>query len=222
MTINQQATCSFTVTLAALRKAGACLGGYNKVVRALQGLPFTSEDSKRNSYIRFKHEGPISLLSILDSNGFDDALWALRCVPEVDRDARLYAVACARQVQSLMTDPRSLEALKVVERFANGEATQEELDAAWNATQNARNAAQAAWHTAGTAAWHAARAAWHAAGAALPHAGVAAGAAAWNAAWAVRDAAWHADREAWHAAGTSQKGLFIDMCNGKAPWQENP
>ena len=194
MTINQQATCSFTVTLAALRKAGACLGGYNKVVRALQGLPFTSEDSGRNSYIRFKHEGPISLLSILDSNGFADALWALRCVPEVDRDARLYAVSCARQVQSLMTDPRSVEALKVVERFANGEADQEELNAARTATQNARNAA-----------WQATRA----------HAGV----AAWHAAGAVRGAAWNA---AGAAAWDAQKGLFIDMCNGKAPWQENP
>lgn len=194
MTINQKAACSFTVTLAALRKAGACLDGYNKVVRALQGRPFTSEDSKRGSYIRFKHEGPISLLSIIDSNGFDDALWALRCVPEVDRDARLYAVSCVRQV---LTDPRSVEALKVVERFANGEATQEELDAA-------RDSAWDVWHAAGDA-WHAAR----------PHAGV----AAWHAAGAVRDAAWNA---AGAAAWDAQKGLFIAMCNGKAPWQKNP
>lgn len=152
MTINQKVACSFTTTLAALRKAGACLVGYNKVVRAIQGRPFTSEDSMRNSYIRFKHEGPISLLSILDSNGFDDALWALRCVPEVDRDARLYAVSCARQVQSLMTDPRSVEALKVVERFANGEATQEELDVARDAARDA------AWNATEDATWHAARA----------------------------------------------------------------
>lgn len=208
MTINQKAACSFTVTLAALRKASACLEGYNKVVRALQGLPFTSEDSKRDSYIRFKHEEPISLLSILDNNGFDDALWALRCVPGVDRDARLYAVSCARQVQPLMTDPRSIEALKVVERFANGEATQEELDAAGTA---ARAATRDAWH----AAWYA----WHAARAARNAAWNAAGVAAWHAAGAVRDAAWNA---AGAAAWDAQKDLFIAMCNGKAPWQKNP
>ena len=168
MTINQKAAYGFTTTLAALRKAGACLDGYNKVVRDLQGLPFTSEDSMRNSYIRFKPERPISLLSILVSNGFDDAMWALRCVPEVDRDARLYAVWCARQVQSLMTDPRSIEALKVVERFANGEATQEELDAARIAAEDAAEDAAGA------------------------------------------------------AAKDAQKGMFIAMCNGKAPWQKSP
>ena len=69
-----------------------------------------------------------------------------------DRELRLIAVKCARQVQHLMKDGRSINALDVAERFANGEATQEELNAAGDA---ARAAGDAAW----AAAWEAARAA---------------------------------------------------------------
>ncbi|MCA8260842.1 hypothetical protein LGM79_09970 [Burkholderia multivorans] len=64
----------FTVTLAALRKARACYDGYNKLVRSLQGQPFTDEDEGRESYIRFRHDAEIPLLDILKSNGFDDAM----------------------------------------------------------------------------------------------------------------------------------------------------
>jgi len=151
-------TIQFTVTLKSLREAGACFAGYNKVVRSLQGKPFSAEDEERESYIRFRHDDPIPMLSILESNGLDDALWALCCVPDVDRDARLFGVWCARQVQHLMTDPCSLDALDVAERYADGAATMDELSAAWDA------AWAAAWDAARAAAWDAARAAaWDAA-----------------------------------------------------------
>ena len=113
----------FTVTLAALREVGACPSGYNKVVRALQELPFTGEDEEAERYFSHQPDGPISLLSILESNGLNDALWALCCAPNCDRDARLFAVWCARQVQHLMKDSRVLNALDVAERFANGQVT---------------------------------------------------------------------------------------------------
>jgi hypothetical protein len=61
----------------------------------------------------------------------------------------------ARQVQHLMTDPRSLAALDVAERHARGEATDEQLDAARDAAGAA--AWDAAWAAAGAAAWDAAR-----------------------------------------------------------------
>ncbi|MCA8249228.1 hypothetical protein LGN12_18875 [Burkholderia multivorans] len=154
----------FTVTLAALRKAGACYGGYNKLVRSLQGQPFTDEDADRESYIRFRHDAKIPLLDILKSNGLDDALWSLRCVSGADRDIRLFAVWCARQVEHLMQDQRSKDALDVAERFANGDSSDEELAAAWAAAR------AAAWAAARVAAWAAA--------------GAAARAAAWAAAWA--------------------------------------
>jgi hypothetical protein len=73
---------------------------------------------------------PLLIRTILDSNGLDDALWCLRAVTGHDREFRLYAVWCARQVQHLMADPRSVAALDVAERFANGQATADELAAA--------------------------------------------------------------------------------------------
>lgn len=62
-----------------------------------------------------------------------------------DRTLRLFAVWSARQVQHLMTDPRSIAALDVAERFANGEATQNELSAAGAAAWAAARAAQRDW-----------------------------------------------------------------------------
>lgn len=125
----------FEVTLSSLRKARACYDGYNKVVRALQGAKFEDEDYCRDSYIRLVYKEPISILSILKSNGLADALWALRCVPGIDRDARLFIVWCGRQVQHLMTDKRAIEALNIAERFAIGTATEDELVAARTAAR---------------------------------------------------------------------------------------
>ncbi|QQK04790.1 hypothetical protein JFN94_26035 [Burkholderia anthina] len=194
----------FTVTLDALRKAGACYEGYNKLVRSLQGETFSAEDADRNSYIHFKHDAEIPLLDILKSNGLDDALWSLRCVSGADRDIRLFAVWCGRQVEHLMEDQRSKDALDVAERFANGEATEEERAAAWDA------AWAAAWAAARDAAWDAAGGAWAAAWAAAR----AAAGGAWAAAWAAARAA------AGGAAGDAQTEMFKRMCLGTAPWQQ--
>ena len=132
---------------------------------------------------------PLRFLTILESNGLDDALWCCRAAPDYDREWGLFAVWCARQVQHLMTDQRSLDALDVAERFANGEATSEELRAAWDAAWAA--ARDAAWDAAWAAAWDAA---WAAAGdAAIAAARDAAIAAARDAAIA---AAWDAARAA--------------------------
>ena len=132
---------------------------------------------------------PLPLTTILDSNGLDDCLWALRTVPEHDSLWRKYAVWCARQVEHLMTDERSKQALDVAWRHAEGKATNEELDAAALAAEAAadaaagaaREAAWAAWESAAreaaadAAASEAARAAREAAGAAGDAAGAAAG-----------------------------------------------
>ncbi|MBO7775264.1 hypothetical protein J6352_16210 [Burkholderia pseudomallei] len=215
----------FAVTLAALRKSGACYEGYNKLVRSIQGETFSVEDADRESYIHFKHDAEIPLLYILKSNGLDDALWTLRCISGADRDLRLFAVWCARQVEHLMQDRRSKDALNVAERFANGGATDEERAAAWDA---ARAAARDAWAAArdaagadaGDSAWAAARAAARAAAWDVAYAAArdAAGAAAWDAARAAaRAAAWDA---AWDAARDAQKEMFERMCLGTAPWQQ--
>ena len=95
---------------------------------------------------------------------------------------RLFAVRCARRVQHLMTDPRSIAALDVAERHAKGEATDEELAAAWDAAWDAAcdAACDAARVAARVAAW------WDAARVA---ARVAAWAAAMGTAWAAERAA---------------------------------
>ncbi|NBJ19735.1 hypothetical protein GT625_13475 [Burkholderia thailandensis] len=155
----------FTVTLAALRKSGACYEGYNKFVRSIQGETFSAEDANREAYIHFRHDAEIPLLDILKSNGLDDALWTLRCISGADRDLRLFAVWCARQVEHLLQDQCSKDALNVAERFANGEATDEERDAALDAAWAAATARNAAWDSAWAdarddacdAAWDAAR-----------------------------------------------------------------
>ena len=194
----------YEVTLKDLRQAGACYSGYNKVVRALQGKPFTGEDDSRMSYIHRAYKKPISLLFVLESNGLDDAFWTLPCVPEIDRDARFLAVWCARKAQHLMKDPRSINALDVAERFARGEATTSELDAAcdaaWDAVRSA--AGDAARSAARAAAWAAERDA---------------------AVGAPRAAAWAAERDAGDSAGdsaeASQEEMFRRMCQGEAEWQ---
>ena len=139
-------------TLNAIRSHSPCASGWSKL---LASLGKTKADDE-----------PLSILTILESNGLDDALWCLRAVTGHDREIRLYAVWCARQVQHLMTDQRSIAALDVAERFANGQATVGELtaseDAAWDAAGDAARAAagdaalaagwDAAWAAAGDAA----------------------------------------------------------------------
>lgn len=82
-----------------------------------------------------------------------DIVWLL-CRNEFmsDKELRLFAVWCAREALKLVKnpDPRSIQACNVAEKFANGESTQEELaaawDAAWTAVRDARdNAKDAAW-----------------------------------------------------------------------------
>jgi len=142
---------------------------------------------------------------IVESNGLDDALWC--CRAESDRkEWRLFAVWCARQVEHLMTDQRSKDALNVAERHANGEATDKELAAAMAAAMDA------AWDAAGAAVqaaapeppeWAAARAAARAAS--LAAGGAAAMAAAMDAAWAAAGAA------ARDAAKAAQKTKFLEI-----------
>ncbi len=151
-----------TTTLNRIRAHHPCEDGWKKL---LAGLNKTEPDDE-----------PLAFARILEINGLSDALWCCRVEPQYAREWRLYAVWCARQVQHLMTDPRSIAALDVAERHAQGHATDQELKAA----------AEAVW-----AAWAAALAA---------RAAVEAVAAAWAAAWAAEAAAeaaaWARDKQA--------------------------
>ncbi len=171
-----------TTTLNRIRAHSPCREGWEKL---LEGLGKTSADDEPLLYSR-----------ILEINGLDDALWCCRAEPQYDRQWRLYAVWCARLVQHLMKDPRSIAALDAAERHARGDATDDDLAASGAA---AWAAADAAW---GAAAWGAAAcAAADAACAAADAACAAADAAAGAAAWASADAA--AGAAAWASAGAS-------------------
>ncbi len=150
-----------TITLNKILAHNPCSDGWENI---LKGRGKAEPDDE---------EFPLS--EAFESNSLDDVIWALRCLPEHDRLWRKFAVWCARQVQHLMTDERSLTALDVAWRHSNGEATDEELQAARADAWAARAAMADAW-----AAW--------AARAAMAAALDAARAAAWGAACDESDA----------------------------------
>ena len=175
-------------TLNKIRSHSPCSNGWAKLLRHLGKTEADDE--------------PLALATILDSNGLDDALWCLRAVDGHQREIRLFAVWCARRVQHLMTDGRSLAAIDVAERHANGQATDAELTAAMDAARAARAAAWAASAAAVAAARAAAVDVARAARAAASAASAAAGNAAGDAARAARAAAWDA---AWEAARDAER-----------------
>jgi hypothetical protein len=107
---------TITTTLKRIRTHSPCREGWEKL---LQGLDKKAADDE-----------PLAFSKIVEINGIDDALWCCRADPKHARTWQLFAVWCARQVQHLMTDPRSVAALDVAERRANGTATDDELSAA--------------------------------------------------------------------------------------------
>jgi hypothetical protein len=104
-------------TLNKIREHGPCFNGWQKL---LKHLGKTEADDE-----------PLPLLTVLDSNGLDDAIWCLRAMPEHDVLWRHYAVDCAERFAHLLTDERSREALRVARRYAMGQATDAEMADAW-------------------------------------------------------------------------------------------
>jgi hypothetical protein len=191
MTTDQRAVCC--TTLNRIRAKSPCESGWKKL---LAHLGKTNADDELL---------PFSV--IVESNGLEDALWCCRSL-DYDGVWRLYAVWCARQVQHLMKDPRSIVALDVAQAFASGMATRDQLEAARSAARSA--AWSAAWSAAGSAAGSAAWPdAWSAAGSA-------AGSAAWSDAWS--DARSAARSDAWSDARSTQKDMFLRIVN--APSEE--
>ena len=143
-------------------------------------------------------DAPLSLLAILASNGLDDALWALRSVDGYDREIRLLACDFAEHVlptweAQYPDDARPRTCIETARRYADGEATREELtaaaaaawDASWSTVRDARAASAAAWaardaRDARDAAWAAARA-------------------------AARAAAWSAGSAGWSVVGAAER-----------------
>jgi hypothetical protein len=131
-------TYNSTTTLAAIREAGPCEGGWTTL---LAHLGKTKADKK-----------PLDLLTVLDSNGLDDALWALSYAMPDDRLARHFQAWCVEQVLHLFEQkrPGDMRVRAQIEMLRNDAATDDERDAAWAV---ARAAARAAAWDARAAVW---------------------------------------------------------------------
>lgn len=136
-------------TLNKIREHSPCSREWQKL---LDGLGKTGADDE-----------PLDIRTIIEINGIDDALWALRAVEGHDREIRLFGVWCCDQIGHLITDPRSKNAVEADRSSVAGASVG---TAAWKAARNAAGVAAevAEWDEAGTIAWVTARnAAWNAA-----------------------------------------------------------
>ena len=184
-----------TTTLAAIRAASPCESGWKKLLAALGKTKADSE--------------PLDLLTVLDSNGLDDALWVMSFAMPDARLARHFQAWCAEQVlhifEAVRPDDRRVR--DQIEMLRRDDATKAERDAAaaaaWASAEAARDAADAAARAsardaAEAAAWTSARDAAE---------------AAWTSAKAARDAADAAWASAWASARDAQESHLREMLN---------
>jgi len=146
---------------------------------------------------------PIAIAEILNVLTINDALWCLRGVTGHDREIRLYAIWCMRRVQHLMRDPRSIAALDVAERFANGQATDVELEATLGPARNASIVAWAVARAVGDDEYDVER-----------YAARAAGELAWVIAGPARERAWDA------AQTTADYACAVARADAKKRWSD--
>ena len=112
-----------TTTLNSLKRAGACQGRYYHLVKALGG-------------VRFDPDAEINLLTILDTNGVYDCLWALCATAEnCDMVSRLMAADFAESVLHIFEkecpeDKRPRQAIEASRKYARGEIGSAAGDAA--------------------------------------------------------------------------------------------
>jgi len=108
-----------TTTFRQLKENEACVDSYKKLAKNLGGIKKYGKDT------------PITFEQIYNSNDYEDTLWALRVVDDKYYLLwRHFAVDCAKQVEHLMEDERSISALVVARNYANGLTTNAELSSA--------------------------------------------------------------------------------------------
>ena len=169
-------------TLKEIRAASPCSDGWTKLLKHL------GKDKADDT--------TVTLLTVLDSNGLDDALWVLDNVIQNRRIISLFSADCADRVLPIFEaerpdDSRPRDAIAVAR---DHNATEDDRAAAGDAARAAAGdaARAAAWAVARAAAWAAA--------------GDAARDAAGDAARAVARAV--AGAAAWAAAGVAQEARF--------------
>lgn len=102
-------------TLNKIRQRHPCTDGWEKLLRHLGK---TAADDE-----------PLSIMTVLESNGIEDTIWCLRAVDGHDRERQLFAVRCVRRFQHILS-VESTNALNVAEMFSKGLVDQDRLDEA--------------------------------------------------------------------------------------------
>lgn len=158
-----------TTTLNHIRDAHPCAEGWRRL-RTYLGTDFSDD-------------APLDVLTVLDSNGLEDALWVVNTLPD-KKLAQHFQAWCAEQVLHIFEAdrPNDIRVRDQITILRNDEASDEERDATRSAAE------EAFWATRGGAAQEAANAAvgrvlWTMVRAARR----AAGTAAW---WSIYDAIW--------------------------------
>ena len=133
-----------TTTLAKIRSYRPCESGW---VKLLKHLDKTKPD-----------DVPLSLATILKSNGVADTLWCLRACDGAEMFARYFALDMARRVYPIWhakhpTNNSVKNCIDVTERFLSGMASREELQKARNIYAYANSAAAYAAYAAAYAAY---------------------------------------------------------------------
>ena len=126
-------TYPLTTTLNRIYSRQPCVAGWK---RGLTALGKTQADDE-----------PLTFLELMDKiepwalaqNRFsvNAVFWCAKSAPEYDVHWRQFAVWCVRQVQDQLTDPRSLQALDIAQRYAERTASLAELIAALVAAEDA-------------------------------------------------------------------------------------
>jgi hypothetical protein len=120
-----------TTTFNKLRESRACASGYKKLAQHLGGVDKYGADAE------------INLLTILESNGFDDAVWSLRAtMQDADSVKRLIACDFAESVLHIFEskrpgDDRPRKAIEEARGFAAGTASCEDMRKATTAASDA-------------------------------------------------------------------------------------
>ena len=117
----------FVTTLNKIRECDPCPYGWETLLEYLKKTKADDEE--------------LPFLTILESNGFDDALWCMRAAPEYEKEWRLFAVWCA-EARAKAWSEASVEAWAEAWADASAEAS----TAAWSAVSAAVRAA--AWDAA--------------------------------------------------------------------------
>lgn len=92
-------------TLYEIRKNNPCNRGWCQLLRSLYK---TKAD----------HE-PVSIEYIINSNGVDDAIWALRCIEGYDKEIYTFAITYIKRAQHLVKDQVIIDAINEIQKSPN-------------------------------------------------------------------------------------------------------